>query len=111
MKIVLMLFILLSSTSIISARESTKYKDPDKIIHATCEGHYTEGFYSIKKGDKRKMLFVRISPLVLMKFDLMDDSSVGKLFEVSYDLEKVGGEDQPVIINLEIRYKTDIEDN
>ncbi|GGG49329.1 hypothetical protein [Bizionia arctica] len=109
MKKFLILLILLGTSSMISAQETAK--NADKVIHATYDGYDGDGFYFINQKDNQKMLFVRISPPVLKKFDLMDDTSIGKLFEVSYDLEKVGNSEQPVIINLEKIYETDSNDD
>jgi hypothetical protein len=72
-----------------------------KIAVATYNGYSTEGYYFTNELDEGPMLFAKIRPEATKRFDLKDESNIGESFRVTYNIKKVGKNEELIIIHLE----------
>ncbi|MCJ7467788.1 MAG: hypothetical protein MUO53_13975 [Maribacter sp.] len=85
-------------------------KSITKIAVATHDGNSTEGYYFRNELDEGPMLFAKIRPEVMKRFDLKDESNIGESFRVTYNIKKVGNIEELTIINLE-KLDYDVDDD
>lgn len=86
-------------------------KASTKRAVATYTGSSTQGYYFTNDLDESSMLFNKVRPDVLKKYDLSDRSYIRETFRVYYNVETIKNKKIMTIIDMELLdYDEDEED-
>src|SRR5690606_36384618 len=78
--VIIALALLIGSIGILKAQETQKAI----IIVATYSGNSTDGYYFTNDLDQKDMLFAKIEPETLKKYDLNSSTFLNRTFRVTY---------------------------
>ncbi len=67
----------------------TENRKITQVVVATYDGKSDRGYRFIDRSDDSTLLFSKIDPVLLKKFDLLNETSIGAAFRITFGTEKI----------------------